>query len=97
VVLVAAAADRPLLHRVVSTSNDEVTTRGDACDAADAPASRSAVVARAVAVARGARITVLAPSLRFGAPALARLAASRARLLVARRARRARTGGASLR
>jgi hypothetical protein len=81
---------RLLLHRVRRVGDGCLTTSGDACTADDAELGLAQVVALARASRRGARLTPLAPSLRFGIPALLRWAALRARLFAARAWRRIR-------
>lgn len=61
-----------MLHRVVHVSAAGVTTRGDARQKNDAPTANCDVLARAVAVRRGAVVTPLFLTTRFGYTALLR-------------------------
>lgn len=61
-----------MLHRVVRMEGPRVITRGDARAADDIPILASDVVARAVAVRHGDRVSALIPSARFGLAALFR-------------------------
>ena len=77
-----------MLHRVVEMNAGRVITRGDARAANDVPILASDVVARAVAVRHGNRVSALIPSARFGLAALFRFIMESTR----RRARFVRTG-----
>ena len=74
-----------MLHRVVRVDAVGVVTRGDARRMDDAPLAHGEVLARAVAVRRGAVVTPLVRTTRFGGVALLRFlfreATRRARLI----------------
>ena len=89
IVLVDTGA-RLLLHRVRRVGARRLTTAGDAGTADEAELDLGKVVALASASRRGAHLTPLTPTLRFGLRGLARWALLRARLLVARAWRRMR-------
>jgi hypothetical protein len=97
-VVLAAARDRYLLHRIVSVELDAVRTRGDSCVENDGPVAKSAVLARAIAVKRGGAVIPLEPTWQFGPRAALRYLAVewRRRARVARhRLRAARSSIAS--
>lgn len=77
-----------MLHRAVHVDVGRLITRGDARTADDVPVLASDVVARAVAVQHGNRVSALIPSARFGLPALFRFVIESSR----RHARLIRTG-----
>ena len=77
-----------MLHRVVHLDGGRVITRGDARAADDRPILESEVVARAIAVRHGDRVSALIPSPRFGLAALFRFVMESTR----RRARFLKTG-----
>ena len=79
-----------MLHRVVRVDAVGVVTRGDARQLNDPPVTHGDVLARAVAVRRGAIVTPLVLTMRFGGVALLRFFFQEAR-------RRARLMGGSLR
>ncbi|MDQ3696608.1 MAG: nucleotidyltransferase family protein, partial [Gemmatimonadota bacterium] len=83
-VVLADAGGRPLLHRVRGVGARSVVLRADASRTDDPEIVRARVVARALVVARGDAMCALTASPRFGTRALARYAASRARLVRAR-------------
>lgn len=69
-VLFLDARGRPLLHRVVRVSPNEIVTRGDSARTDDAPVSPASCVAHALAARRGSVTVALTPTLRFGVKAL---------------------------
>lgn len=73
-----------VLHRVIAVRDGLVRTRGDACLSDDAAVPLERVVARALAMQRGERVTALRYTLRFRGVALLRLLRSRGRMAIIR-------------
>jgi hypothetical protein len=61
-IVLVNSAGAPLLHRIVETIGDRITTRGDARMTRDASVSRDDVIARAIRARRGTAEWSLAPS-----------------------------------
>ncbi|MGQ0713300.1 MAG: S24/S26 family peptidase [Gemmatimonadaceae bacterium] len=70
----------PLLHRVVVSTPDAISTRGDSCSTNDPPQRTAACIAQAVAVRRGDHVVALTPRVYVGLGPMARYAAWRVRL-----------------
>lgn len=71
-IVIVPLGPRLMLHRVVDVQGDVILTRGDARQRNDAPVSRSAVVARALAVRNNHTLTPLVFTRRFGIASLVR-------------------------
>lgn len=78
-----------MLHRVVTVTSEKIITRGDARLTNDRPRATADVIARALAVRDGARVTALVPTIRFGVMPLLRFGTqtARRRIVLMRRAR----------
>ena len=71
-IVIVPLGPRLMLHRVVDVQGDVILTRGDARQRNDTPVSRSAVVARALAVRNNRTLTPLVFTRRFGIASLVR-------------------------